>query len=361
MNINRRALSILCVTLVFACSSKEASQQSDEEVRFDNEVTVMDHLDTMKIDRSLLVSYALVTNDEFLFSMTDKSDPVVRVFDHKTGKYLGGFGKNGAGPGEFELINRSGFTRFGNNIVVTTGKYIRSFDVNLDQKGFTWKMESEGKMPGELIPLNSAFILNDTVAAGTKTGATSLLSTFNMKSGEIGRFTDYPDFEPEIPKTAYHHLYRSHSRISPDRRKIATVFSNYPLLRIHDTETGTFQDVFITPNNEQKKVVAAPNGRSIDSFALYKFLDKVEVNEYFILAKYGESELVPKAEGNGWDRNQLVDQSIMVFDWEGKPIIKLYIEDWMYQYTITPDNRIIFFHPEEKDELYVIDLKPLID
>ena len=57
----------------------------------------------------------------------------------------------------------------------------------------------------------------------------------------------------------------------------------------------------------------------------------------------------------------LTDLFAYVFDWQGKPIIKIQMEGWMTRYTITPNNRIILFHSEEKDQLFVIDLKALID
>lgn len=352
---------VLLFIFTFACTS-EKSTTSDEKVRFDRAFQAMAYLDTMKIDRPLLVSYILASNDDFLFSLTDKSDPLVRVFDHRTGKYLGGFGKNGGGPGEFERVNRSGFSIDYDNITVTSLKHIRSYKVTREVGKLKSVLRREGRIPGELSPLNYAFFLNDSIVAGKKMLSNSLFSSFNVNSGLVSGYGEYPDWKPEIPDASYHHLYQSQSRIRPDRKKLAMVFSNFPILRIIDTQMESFQDVEIRPENEQKAIEAAADGRSIKSFELYKYFNRIEVNKSFILAKYGERELVPKSPGSReWVSNQLVDEKIMVFDWEGQPIVQLQVEEWMNQFTITPDNRVIFFHPEMKDELYVIDLKKLID
>jgi|GEM_PF-5960917 len=359
--INYLSVSLILL-LIFACSPREDAQSLDKKNGLGKVFKAIDYLDTMKIDHPLLVSYMLASNDDFLFSLTDKSDPLVRVFNHKTGRYLGGFGRNGGGPGEFDRVNRSGFARDVDNITITDRKHIGSYNVKLEDGEFKSISQREGRIPGELSPLNYAFFLNDSIVVGKKMFSNTLFSSFNLNSGEVADYGEYPDFEPEIPEAAYHHLYQSQSRLRPDRKKLAMVFSNFPLLRIIDTEDESSQDIFVLPKNEQKPIKAAPGGRSVESFELYKYFNRIEVNESFILTKYGERELVPKSPGSReWVSNQLVDEVIKVFDWEGKPVIELQVEEWMTQFTITPDNRVILFHTEMKDELYVIDLKKLMD
>lgn len=350
--------SIFILSLFLSCNNRDRNEHID----FAHSLNVLDHLDTMRIDFSLLESNGLVSNDQFLFSLNHKSNPIVRVYNHKTGEFRGGFGLRGGGPGEFERVNLSGFTTYGNQIVVSSNNRVRSYDIVDEETGVIPVLTLEGKTPADYTPFNYAFFLNDSTVAGKTMDALYEFSTYDIWNGHKGGLGEYPDFVPGIPNTAKHHLYQSQSRIKPDRLKVASVFSNFPLLRIMDVETMRYKEVFIKSEHNQKSVKVASKGYSVDSFALIKYFDRIAVNENYIVAYYLEYEIVEKNRGsNEWTRNNLTAPYFYVFDWDGTPIVKLKIENWMTKFTITPDNRIITFHPEKKDELYVIDLNKLID
>lgn len=356
MTIKKISIALAILILVYGCSSNQETLE-DQPVGFERIVNVVDQLDTLAISHSLLESFGLVTNDKYLFSITHKSNPVVSVFDNKTGEYYGGFGTIGGGPGEFGRVSLSGFSRRDNNVVASSLKKVRIYDVSLNNGNLEASVIQEASIPGELFPFNFPFFLNDSTVTGKKGSSPKYFTSFNTSSGVISDYWEYPNWAPEIPETAYHHLYQSHTQMHPNGSKIVGVFSNFPSLRIMDVGSGKSEDFRVTPKNEQKEIEAAPNGRSIDSFALYKYFDNLKVNENFILAQYVESEIVKGKEGEAqWVRSVLTEPSIFVFDWKGQPILKLKTEEWMNRYTITPDNRVIFFHPEEKDELYVLDL-----
>lgn len=361
MKTNRLFL-LLTLTFVFTSCSETKESATDGPVEFKTAINVMDHLSTLPISASLLESFGLVSNDQYLFSLNYKSSPIVKVFNHRTGEFLGAFGTIGGGPGEFERVNLSGFSRRQDQIVVSGQKNIRSYDIAVDENGIAATIKLKATIPGEYFPFNYAFFLNDSTVAGKRMLAERYFSVFNVNTGEMSGYGDYPNLEPQIPKASYHHLYQSQTRMHPDGSKIAGVFSNFPLLRIIDTKANKSKEVFVLPENEQREVVAAPDGRSIQSFDLYKYFKRIQVNENLIAAYYCESEIVPGPEGgNRWISSYLTDHCLLIFDWEGAPVLKFIIEDWMTRFTVTPDNRVIFFHPEEKDELYLVDLNRWID
>ena len=360
MSIKKTSIALALIIFVFGCSSNQQTME-DRPVGFERIVNVADQFDTLAINHSLLESFGLVANEKYLFSITHKSNPVVKVFDNKTGEYHGGFGTIGGGPGEFERVSLSGFSRIGANVVASSLKKIRIYDVSLNNGNLVTSVIQEASIPGELFPFNFPFFLNDSTVAGKKDSSPKYFTSFSTSSGVISDYWEYPNWTPEIPETAYHHLYQSHTQMHPNGNKIVGAFSNFPILRIMEVGSGKSEDFRITPENEQKEIKVAANGRSIDSFALYKYFENLKVNENFILGQYVESEIVKgKAGDNQWVRSVLTEPCILIFNWEGQPILKLKTDEWMTRYTITPDNRVIFFHPEEKDELYVIDLDDLL-
>lgn len=356
MNIIKASILPFLLLFIYGCSS---NQEMVEEgpVSFDKTVKAIDQLDTLKISRSLLETSSLVANDEFLFSLDRKSNPVVKVYDHKTGAYQGGFGTLGGGPGEYNMP--IGFSIWGDKVVISDIKYVRSYDVVMEQGILNAKLNLEAQIPVAYMPLNSTFMLNDSIVAGKVDLSMDFFSSFNVNTQTLSGYGAYPGLALEIPKKAYHHLYQSRSRMRPDGAKIATTFSNFPLLRIIDVKRNDHKDVFVQAKHEQREVVADAQGRSIKSFDLYKYFENIQVNDELVLSSYVESEIV--RDENRFVVNTLTNPVILAFDWEGKPVIKLQVEEWMSRYTITPDNRIIFFHPEEKDELYIIDLNKLLN
>lgn len=357
MNIKKPFFLPILLLCAYSCSPNQEAAEGGP-VTLNNAIKAIDYLDTLKIDRGLFETSGLVANDQFLFSLDRESNPVVKVYDHRTGAYQGGFGTQGNGPGEFAFANT--MTRRGNDVIISDLKYVRGYAVSAEADQLNTKMKFEVRIPGAYMPFNSSFIIDDNTIGGIVDFSTELFSIFNM-SGDTSSFGSYPDLASHIPKTAYHHLYVGQSRIRQDGSKIATTFSNFPLLRILDTKSGVGQNVFVSPKNAQKKVVAAPHGRSIESFDLYKYFGAIQVNEEFILSTYSEYEMIRSESTNQWVESILTNPAILVFNWEGEPVIKLFVEEWMTRYTITPDNRIILFHPEEKDELYIIDLNRLLN
>lgn len=360
MKVINHSIFAFALCLIVSCSTSEELDSGDKTVSFDRSVNVVDLLDTLRLDKGLLESFGLVSNDKYVFSVNRKSSPIVKIYDHRTGEYKDGFGTIGGGPGEFERVLPNGFAIRNNDIIVSGLKNIRSFEI-LENKGeVVTRMTSESKIPNEYVPYNFPFFLNDSIVAGYHDGSMGLFSTVNIKTQELSNFGEYPEIVPDIPQTAYHHLYQGIARISPGGSKIAATYSNFPLLRITNVADGKQKYVYVNSKYQQKQVVVAPEGRSINTFDLYKYFENVQVNDRFILSNYREYEIVRNESGQ-WVSNGLTDPAILVFTYDGDAVIKLMVEDWMRHYTITPDNRIIFFHPEEKDELYVIDLKPLIE
>jgi len=50
--------------------------------------------------------------------------------------------------------------------------------------------------------------------------------------------------------------------------------------------------------------------------------------------------------------NQMVRQ-IHVFDWDGNPLVKYILDDWMKTYTVNPDDSYIYlFNPGVENAIY---------
>jgi len=336
--------------VAFACGCNQAN--NDEYANFQNIATI-DRLDTFKIPPVLLKENWLVATDDYLISLGADKDKIFKVFDRSTMKYLGGFGKTGGGPEEFEMVNSSGTHAMNNNhMTITDLKYVREVSIDFDPStGIQVRILKKDKIPGYYIPFNSAFILNDSVIMGVPYNAPEIkeLSFVNTHTNISGAISDYPNLYPNIPAGALKSLYFRVPRLSWDKSKIFTIYRRFPMLKIYDVKTNTSNLRFYNVGNRQKKIIdPTPNGRDIFGDGLYfYYTTRISLSRNKIYAPYKHRQV----ENQG--STDLSKNEIHIFDLEGNPIKRLIVQEWMLWFAVSPDDKYIYFwHPDIEDELF---------
>ncbi|OEK06336.1 TolB-like 6-bladed beta-propeller domain-containing protein [Roseivirga misakiensis] len=354
-------LLLLLIISVCACK-KESKVIQPTTSPFDTTIEVLGLLDTLLLTENILSTAGFVSTSDILFSTSNNSTPIIKAFDY-SGKYLGGFGKKGEGPGEFNRVNGANFNRIGNDIVASSSEFVRRYGVTMGPNGLQVEVKVEKKIPGFYRPINDIFMINDSTFGGVVGFTHNEYSTFTI-NGDTSSFGDFLDLEPEVPRTAYSDLYQSRTASKPDKGKVVSAYTRFPFLKIENLITGTSKVVEVLPENQQKPIEIGPYKMGLRGLGYYSYFQSLEANDDFIISIYQEKsfEKVDPPTNTGNLRSvPLTERKSYIFDWDGNPILALKIEEWMQVYTITPDNRIIFFHPEQKDELYVLDLISLID
>lgn len=346
---------------VISCNS------SSEPIRannFDISIKATSVLDTIRIPPVLFKERYLTSTDKYLISLGSDRDTLFRVFDNTSGKYLGGFGKEGGGPGEFKtVIGSSLYGTTGNSLYVgdlKTSRIIRISDNPSAQRLTRQDISVDGihKIPGEFVPFNQSFFVNDSIIAGVKNFYNEKqLAYFNIFNGKIGYFFDYPNLYPEIPETALYHFYNDRFRISKDRSRIASISAKLPLLRIYNIEKQSTEEIYIKTQNDQvPNVIVATNNLEVSLPGLYIYYHDIMVSKDHIYARFQEGQF---SEGSKY--RLISENQLHVFDFNGKPVVKIILEDWMYRYAVTPDDKFIYFwHPEVENQLFRFPLSEIL-
>ncbi len=359
----------VCFVFVLAIFSFSCLAQKVEAIDihgFDKVYELEKLLSPINIQGEIWQAHAMASDVEYLFVINDKEVPPIKSYRLADGKYMGGLGSIGGGPGEFTFINRSGFGVRKDKLIVQGRKYIRIYNINKKNEKLDFQVEREIKIPAELGILNKGFLLNDYELAGAAKFSPKEFVTFRIKGSEMGEsknvgvFGDYPNLHPDIPSTAYYHLYQGDSQSSHDGNILVKAYSNFPKIRVFDLSDGSFNDIELKPKNEQiTKLVPDQRGKSIaNGLDMFKYLSQVGVSQDLILADYQErayERVASTSQGNV----QLVPQTdrfLLVFNDEGELLAKLSPPDWFQKFTLTPDNRMVLFHPEIEDKLFMIDL-----
>ena len=352
-------LSFLLVYVILSCVSKSDNLEKSEKIilSFSTELSLEDYLDTVSLNSDILQIHALAVSNEYFFILDDKGTPVIKAYSLDDGQFLGGMGVLGSGPGEFQMINRSGFGYRKGQLIVQGLRYMRSYDLIENDGRLSFVNDLESRIPGEMTTANSGFMVSDSRFAGVMNFSEVPYTVFAMGKDTVESFGEYPDLYPDIPIGAYHHLYHAHNSASPNGVFLSEAYLNFPLLAIYNLESGKKKYFEVATDKPQKQDIQADErGRSIrNSFDLYKYTRHIEMSNDLILVDYQEYELTPKTSSE-WVRQQLTGRYFLLINVEGEALAKFQVPEWIEKYGITPNNRLIVFHPEISDQLFTVDL-----
>lgn len=335
---------------ILSCQTEE----KPTSVSFKKEINTAD-LEVFDIPAVLWKEKTIFCTDDFLVTNSATKDTLFRVFDLKNLDYLGGFGTYGEGPEEYNVIASSLYSPYSNAIHVGTFRNNRIVEVERDMQNSTiiTRLVEEHRTPGELVPLNWSFKLNDTSFVGEKSfSIESELAYFNTRDRSTGTMLPYPDLVENLTPIAKSMVYQKKLRVSRDKSKIITAYTRFPLIRIYDVESKEVKNVFVqvAPEFEQTSQIRMdPDGMNINHKDLFMYYVNLEATEKFIYAQL----LVM-----GWDVNLErlklhYPSELHVFDVEGAPQLKIKLEDWMNIYAPSQDDEYIYFwNSEIEDKLY---------
>lgn len=364
-----RTSYITLITLLSAFSSLAQSDKPAERIDihgFGKELELQKFLEPTDIQGEIWQAQAMSTDGEHIFIVSDKEASPIKAYRLSDGKYMGGVGSIGGGPGEFLSINRSGFGVRKNQLLIQGRRYIRIYNLTADEDKLDFELDKEFKIPGELGILNRAFLLNDNELAAKVMSSPKEFITFRLNEGEAGEttmqrdFGDYPSLYPEIPDKAYHHLYQGGTGYSWDGKYLSKIYSSFPRIRVFDLKDGAYTDIDLKPENEQiSKIVPHQRGTSIaNGIEMLNYQRNVEMSSDLVVSDYQESTLKKVAMTNRGNIEliPLSDRFLLVFTREGELLVKLLPPDWFRSFVLTPDNKMIVFHPEIEDQLFMVDL-----
>ncbi len=359
-------LSSISFLLVFSSLAQTSKSAGKVDIHgFNKEFKLEELLVPIDIQGEIWQVHAMDSDGECFFVLYDKETPVIKAYRLKDGKYMGGVGSKGGGPGEFIAFNRSGFGLRKGQMIVQGRKYVRIYDIKVLDDKLKFPLEKEVKIPGELGILNKGFLLNERQLAASRMLSPREFITIGLDAGSgenrnIGDFGDYPNLYPDIPSTAYHHLYQGSTDYSQDGNFLVKAYSKLPLIRVFDLADGSTIDMELTPENEQiSKLVPDKRGRSIaNGLDMVGYQRRVKMSDDFIVSDYQEviyERTAMTAQGNVKSIPK-TDRALLVFSRQGKLLVKLLPPDWFRSFTLTPDNKMIIFHPEIENQIFVVDL-----
>jgi hypothetical protein len=313
-------------------------------------------LDSIRVTPILLDEKKLILANDLLISMRYDPDTVFRVFKLPNMNYLGGFGTIGKGPNEFMTPIVSSTNMFNAHLSVADMRSLKLIDlISGEQQINSVEYIKSISFPGILSPLNYAYIINDSIIYGLLLSKSEKeLIKYNIINKKITNIIDFPDIYPKLPEDFYPTLYLKQIDFAPDRSKFVFTYIQIPILRIYSINGDLIKQITYTDAPEQTRY-SVSDGRLVNN-SRYFYYQNVQVTNDYIFALYELRQFEEKK------LKVLSKKEMHVFDWNGNPILKINLKEWISTYVISPDSRKIFFiNPMKENYIYFSSLDSILN
>ncbi len=158
-------LLFIAVLPYYGCKEKNENFKKYQDFRT---TITSPRLDSVLIPPVLFKENRLVATEDLLISLNAFSDTFFHVFKLPECKYIGAFGIRGNGPDELSMVNIGSFRAYQDGLIAKDMKKVLVFGFsNKDTiTNYNIVIRKRYKMPGELVPFNNMFLLNDSIICG---------------------------------------------------------------------------------------------------------------------------------------------------------------------------------------------------
>ena len=360
--MKHRLLKILTLFCIMICQSLfSSSQVSGQTTTIKNILFPINKNLVSKSFQIPPVVYSmrpgLVITGKYIVMIEPTADNIFTIFELPNCKYIGGFGKLGRGPNEFELPNAFSATRIPGGIrIFDRGEYEVNFSNFPSQK--TFSVIQTLKYPPQIQILNSPFRLNDSVIIGIPYPSSdkqdkNFVSGFskrpyiryNLNSKKIDFFGEYPKLYPDKYFVNFWLIYFHNTVVSPDNKRFASFGTQVKMFRIYNANsTLEYEEIMKTQNDFFE-------GQWIRKNA-YRFYSSVKATEKYIYA-ICENEYL----------NNLLNNkpTLEIWDWNANPIATFQLDRSVAAFDVTNDNRKLYFIDRQtQDKIFMHDLSGLV-
>ena len=311
----------------------------------------------------------LFTIDNYLFGHQYKGEYYFKIFDIENLSEIGELCRRGNGPNEFPfylMLNQ----HYTDNSEVCI--WVHDLTVGrLTKINVTQSLRDNETIVLREIPTRpqsafyNAFVIDSSLIVGRSTNSIinmNRLQLYNPIDDSIIRTislfpkVDVNQSKDDINFTMlkYNPLFVSSIGLKPDKSKIASAMTSFNRVDIFDINGDVYKSIIEGPDvpDYLKKYLNAVEDNSESS--LQYFYNSIFTSNNFIYALYVGQEL------SEYGQKPLPTQ-LRIFDWEGNPMAKINLNDYLINFTIDEDRGVMFGVDHYNEKLLQYDIKELVD
>lgn len=347
---------LLLFSSIVACSNgdgKDAEQLVfKEQKQILGKQVLADHFKISKI-------YAA---DQFIFSILNNDDYYFEIFDARSLNSLGKFGRKGRGPQDIMgPVRYSGFKSLVDAVVVSVYDRNSLELINISiPKSF-----SIDKIKIKRIPLSpkasflNLFPIDEKQIIGTVSNMDVKMDRLRIYDIEENAITKRIPLFPEIPKISedlshitsrYNGLFTGPSDFSHEQKKFVVALSKLNRIDIFNNKGELERSILDQPNNSSAIIEDYLRTDNVLNTDIKIFYQDIKINNNYIYTIYYNHFYK--------DFQNPKPVEVRVFDWQGNPIMKYMIKEYLTQFTVNKNNTLYGIDADTRN-IYKYDLNPL--
>lgn len=325
---------ILIITLVLTSCNKDESS----EFKVFNKFNTVSNLECKIIKTPSVLYYIgeMIMLDSVLITLDMKADTILRIFKLPTCRYLGGAIRKGRGPNE-EIMIFPDIKKIENNrFIYRSINAIKIASYNKDYGKI--KIAKVHFLPGELMDLFQITMLGNKFIGYNALKSNEqdfILYNPDTKSNK-GFGPLFPNVNKKIPVSKRSMLFTKLIEKKPDNSLIVSAYDKFPIIRIYNNNGELNTEIRFNNQQDFPYSMVKTNPTQTEMLNMTMNYTKLKVTNKYIYALYIGKTL---KEMNANERHtDDYSNEIHVFDWNGKPVRKILLDQYIFSFCITPND-----------------------
>lgn len=266
-----------------------------------------------------------------------KSDYFFHVFSYPGFTYSGSFVHRGHGPEEETFIHPSLQQTGENQFACQTINFIHrvEYDPASERLAITESLE----VPGNLFELQQLFPLGDRyVAWNSSDDFSTELMAYNPSGDKSSSFgAPPPDYGRELSVAQQKMISDKIFSVRSDQTRFAALYYYFPILRIYAADGSLLKETRFNNHQLFPEAAITENRTPLQNNQLMNNYQNIMSTDKHIYGLYSGKTHEERSENNHSD----FSNEIHVWDWEGNPIRKILLDQEIYSFDVTTDDRIL--------------------
>jgi len=354
-NAIMKKISVFLITILIIACSENKDRKVEIIGGFPKEVSLT--YTVIKTPPVLFYVGEMILLDNILVTIDMKSDTIFRQFRLPEFRYAGGFIKRGRGPGEetyvepyIQPLSESAFLY----------RSVASANiVTLDLRNRNIRSQNKIKLSDSLETLQHVFLLPDSLICGSDLvykGDNKEFVSYDFKKNSVKSFgSEYSNIITNLPPKTRASLFSKVITVKPDKSSFAAVYDKFMLLRIFSNKGILLHEVQFLNSPRLPNSIVEGDMRNINPDEIFMQYQKIQSTNKYIYALYSGKPLSYVSRSNQGIAD--VCNEIHVWTWQGKPILKISLDNNISSFVVSSDNSyLICYTSENLDKFYKYDL-----
>ena len=296
----------------------------------------------------------LIMND-LVIVLDHQTDRFFHVFSKDSFNHLGSFIGKGRGPGE-EVDIYPFFKVHANNEILYQSDYdLKVAKIIMSDNSIDLVIHNKFDLPVAMREGVDFFLVNNIIFNSNYLDTASRdFSVYDMETGQVSEWGEpYYFSDKSVPRNMLPFHNAKLTTVNSKENLIASVFNQFPLLRIYSLETEQMiKELQMSDASHNREVMLTGQGKP-GTGGMINYYHHIKSTEEYIYALYGGFSVMDHFKEGEEPYPFDWSKEVHIWKWDGTPVMKLILDRPVTSFDVTPDNkRIIATSFVDTDKLF---------